>query len=245
MRKFYGSFLAVLLATSFACALPPDVPKEVPVKAGKVAYLEVKLTAGQKIGYAPGFDKNTFPVVRLYNDDPLLMQFMLLPDSELPDGDYYITFWDTKEQGYSQTLVKVTGGKKRVDPTPVPPKPEPAPDPKPKPDPAPVTPDIYLIVVEENSQRTPGQAAVLNDTPAWNAMPVLGWKHYDKDQQACKEKGYDQMAANAKDSNGKPIGLPVMLAVGVKDGVGYLVRAEPLPSVITGVKQFVREVTGK
>lgn len=246
MRVTYGSLLAVLLATSVASALPPDVPKTLEVKAGEVAYLTVKPAKDTKVSYAGGFDRNKLTFVQIVTPQPDQMDFLVLPNSQLPDGDYYVTFWTVGEAAYSQTVVKVTGGKKQEeDKKKIDPAPEPKPKPEPKPDPTPVTSDIYLIVVEENSQRTPGQAAVLNDTPEWVKLPVLGWKIYDKDQPACKEKGYDQMAANAKDSSGNPIALPVMLAVGVKDGVGYLVRAEPLRPTMPGVRGFVKEVTGK
>lgn len=84
-------------------------------------------------------------------------------------------------------------GKANPDPWPGP-SPEPKPDPKPGPDPAPppVTGTVFLVVVEESSNRTPELARVLNDTAFWVGLNSrdVAWRMYDMDSADVVRLGY-------------------------------------------------------
>ena len=134
------------------------------------------------------------------------------------------------------------GEGKGPQPPPVPPdpKPDPKPDPDPKPKPGPVSGPVWVIVVEQNADRTPETAKVLNDTAGWveiGKLPgVAGWRFYDLDSPDTKRLRYDLLAAEQKK------GYPVVL---VLDERGKLLRSEKLPADTAGVRDIVREATGK
>lgn len=204
------SVCVLLLTCATGFSAPPEVTREVVGKAGEPVFFEARGDAA-KVAFAPGFDRIKCPIVRLYSDDPSVMQFMAFPKS---DGEYYVTFWTTGEKAYSQCVLKIGKGAE-----PVPPKPDPVP---------PVdtyTAPVYVFIVEETAQRTPETSRLITDVKYWNDLETKGYKMrpYDKDSADAKRMNLDTV----KDNTGKSVPLPYMV---VADNVGKVINVYPLPT---------------
>lgn len=115
---------------------------------------------------------------------------------------------------------------------PIPPPDPPKPDPKP----TPINASVWMIVVEETSERTALTAKVLGDLAYWNSIKTRGsnWRFYDKDSPDAIAKKYPTMVSGAT--------LPALLILSAD---GEKIKAVPLPKTTTEVDTLFREVTGK
>ena len=97
------------------------------------------------------------------------------------------------------------GGKAEPKPGP---GPEPEPKPNPKPEPGPPPGQLFIVVVEETSARTPEIARVLSDVTFWGGLDARGvqWRLYDKDAPDAVRLRYTANAVAA--------GLPAVLVLG-------------------------------
>lgn len=85
------------------------------------------------------------------------------------------------------------------------PNPPPDNDTNPPPDPVPKAELLWIIVVEETSERTPSTIRVINDFQYWNTIRAKGHqvRFYDKDQEEAKSYGYVKRA--------QTVGLPAVI----------------------------------
>lgn len=221
--RFLAIAVVMCAATIGTCA-PPDAPKEIEGKAGKVILFDVKGEPG-KVAFAPGFDKAKCPVVRLHSDDPTTLSFMAIPEV---DGEYILTFWTQGDKTYTQTKLKIGKG---VPPNPIP-------------DPVPPVPDtvgldgpVWVYLVEETSQRTPALANIILDVAFWNDLETKGYKMrpYDRDSADAKKMKLD----NVKDKNGNALAVPYLVFT---DKDGKNVSALPLPTSTQGIKSVLPKI---
>ncbi|MFZ5833210.1 MAG: hypothetical protein ACOY3P_24240 [Planctomycetota bacterium] len=114
------------------------------------------------------------------------------------------------------------------------PKPDPQPDPKPEPEPQPTPSELWAVVVEESSQRTPEQAAILASPQVRALFPEGRFRVLDQDAQAADAKTYLDR------SRGKP--LPVLYLIDPQARVHY---EGPLPATLEAFTSLLREKGGK
>lgn len=209
---------------------PPKVNGPFKANAGDVVEIEIEEDAAGKIGF-----HNPYDVTDVYVREALPRRektLCLIIQPKKP-GVYRLTVWTAGERVGTSCVVDATGGVVNPPTPPTPPGPNP---PTPNPPVTPTVADAWIIVVEETSKRTPVSIQVLNDLTFWKSLPVEGWRFYDKDSPDVKRMKYDVMAAQTN------VPLPVLMAV---DSKGNLVRASSLPSTTEGVRQFVKDATGK
>jgi len=115
----------------------------------------------------------------------------LIEASKVSFGSYTVHVLSNK---LTETTITVGG-----TPTPTP-GPEPKPDPKPEPQPTPKpTADLWGIVIEESSQRTPQQAAVLASTELRAMFTGKQFRVIDKDTNTDPQFGkYIQQSVGQK-----------------------------------------------
>lgn len=211
MLKFSHALCAAVVFVGTLCAAPPDVPKELPAKPGKPVLFDVKIEAGKQLGWAPGFDKNRCPVVRLHSDDPATLSFMAIPDET---GDFYVTFWTVGEGKFSQTVIKVGGA-------PVPPPVDPV-------DPQPPPPSVYYFLVI----RADGPA----DPAFTKAMGLPAWAELRKKGHQFKDKTVSAAAADLNLTLPPGTALPCVVTLSVAGGASKIVRGPvALPTTDAGV----------
>ena len=116
-----------------------------------------------------------------------------------------------------------------------PPKPDPEPGPKPDPEPVVKADKVWLIVVEETSQRTPTTSKVLGNSDFWLSVVTRGhsFRHWDVDSAEAKASGYGDHA--------RKVGLPALFIV--DKATDKTLKVVPLPSSVSGIEQEMKGVT--
>lgn len=110
--------LVLCLFAITAIADPPKLPDPpASVKPGQIYQFTV---TGKDIGFHPAFTADKATLVRLFSDDPTVMNFMF-QSSEA--GSYPIVFWSSGEKKGAAFVIPV----KLPDPPPPPPGPQPKP----------------------------------------------------------------------------------------------------------------------
>lgn len=221
-----SALCALVLLASAAVAAPPalDIPAEIAAEPGDWVTVAPKTTA-KSVVYV-GLDKiKPFPSDQLKDGRNLVLA---VPDSAKPGARFrFVAVGTLNDEQTARPFVVVVGG---ADPGP-PPVP-PAPDPKPKPDPAPVPAGpLWLIVVEETSDRTPETAAVLGDSGYWLGLRAKGHKFrfYDKDSADATGKGYAKAVGD--------VALPALLILGADGAV--VGKPVPLPKTTAGIDALI------
>ena len=216
--------LLLTLCAGLAVAAPPalDLPAEVRPANG-YARLTPK-TDAVSVVYVALDGVYPFPSEELKNP-----RAFVLPAAGLKDGRYrFVAVAAGKGGEQSQGEFVVIVGK--ADPGP---EPAPGPSPKPpEPKPAPVAGTLYVVVVEETSQRTPELARVLNDAAFWGGLKGKDVLHrfYDKDAPEVVTQKYLPHATKA--------GLPAVLLM---DKAGKVLDAKKLAAT-ADVDAMLREV---
>lgn len=125
VRRYYGAFLALALATP-ALAAPPEVPKTpVLVKVGdRPAVVAVKL--GKDVGVAPAFAPEDVLWFPGETDAAGVKNYLVQPYKA---GVYRVVFWTKGETEFSVLVIDATGGVTPVDPPIIPPVVPPVSDP--------------------------------------------------------------------------------------------------------------------
>lgn len=220
MRRLYGPCVLLLAFAPVLLAAPPEAPAKLTGRAGKPVLFDVKVEAGKKLGWAPGFDRAACPVLRLYSDDPAVMSFLALPDAS---GVYVLTWWTGGETAYSQTTITVGG------------PPAPAPAPPPVPGPVPPTPRVYyFLIVRPDGPAAPAFTEAMG-RPAWKLLTVQGHQYKDKTVSgAARDVGFAVPA-------GTP--LPCVVTLSTEGGVSRVVRpAVPLPTTDAAILDLPKSV---
>jgi hypothetical protein len=148
MSRFLAT-LVLLLPLGAAQAQSVTMPKELSVKAGRLAAVEVAYEGVSFDYHMVGEDADVF---REYTDNPNLIRLRVLSYTE---GKVTLVCWAVKGDKSAKGVCVITVG------TPPDPKPKPDPDPKPKPDPKPTV--FRVLIVHETGQVLPrGQAEILS-----------------------------------------------------------------------------------
>jgi hypothetical protein len=153
-----------------------------------------------------------------------------------PPGHYaiHVDYVDFKKElwGDASATVSIVGEGPLPPPGPGP-GPTPPPGPGPAPPPAPTM--AWAIVIEQTEQRTPQQAAVLNDAAMWDRLRGKGhkWRIYDADNPPAASKGFVSAA--------KAVGMPALLIV---TDAGKLVEAVKMPETVEGFEAAMKKATG-
>lgn len=141
----------------------------------------------------------------------------------------------TDEKSAVRQLIDVNHGgqpppDKEIIPGPKPVPPPVPPDPKPTPV---ITGDLWVILVEEVSERTLVTAKIVSDVAFWQRMSAakVHFRVYDKDEPAAISKGYVKVAST--------VGLPALL---VLDKDGDVVKAVPRPKDTAAIEALLKEV---
>lgn len=125
------------------------------------------------------------------------------------------------------------------DTPPTPPGPPPGPEPPgPKP-PNPTAERVWVVVVEETSERTPAIAAVVTDTAFWQSLStagVLGWEILDKDAPDVAKKNYAAVIERAQ------VKLPALI---ILNDDGKPLSTLPLPPSTELLRKRITTITGK
>lgn len=111
--------------------------------------------------------------------------------------------------------------------------PGPAPGPGPVPPPAPITGKLWVIVVDETANRTPGQARILGDLSFLRSLDCP-WRILDKDDPSVVSNKYLDLVTKAG-------GTPALLLI---DEAGACKKAVKLPETEEAITSLVKEVKG-
>jgi hypothetical protein len=225
------ALFTVLALTAFA---PPDEPR-VSVKAAAEPSLtvvaEAKVYVPVEVKLKDAFDSTRVkwkitPAVAWSEKLPKGVGFRFTA----PPGHYaiHVDYVDFKKElwGDASATVSIVGEG---------PLPPPGPGPGPTPPPGPVTGPAWAIIVEQTEQRTPQQAAVLNDAAMWDRLRGKGhkWRIYDADNPPAASKGF--VAAANK------VGIPALLII---TDAGKLVDAMKMPETSEGIEAALKKATG-
>ncbi len=169
--RVQAALLWVLAAAVAAAAAPPEVPKTLTAKNGKLLRVVVKTDA--EIGTAKNFgEEQAFWGELIAPKGERHFVFQGPTDNET-DLAFVVAWWTVGEKEGVTTTITVPGVKKPTPPVTDPGKPDPKPDPV-KPDPGKPTPEVfYLAVVGPSGPVAPSTAAALK-LPAWDELRKAG-----------------------------------------------------------------------
>lgn len=226
MNKFYVAFGVLCAVVSQLSAAPPIPGGPYKVSVGDVTEIEITEFKEGTLGF-----HNPYDVTELFMREATprrqgTVSFIVQPKKA---GIYRLSVWTQGEKTGATLIIDASGNSpsppspQPQPPTPNPPQPDP---PRPTP-PTPITSDHWFIVVEEDTERTP-EVAQLLDFRKWDKLGVH-YRFYDDDSPDAVRLGYPKLIQkfNLKEP-----------ALFVFDKTGNLISASELPKTFAEIERI-------
>ncbi len=212
VRKFHVAGLAILAATSFAVATPPEIkaPAQVTGEVGKFVSVKVETTGAWVRYYALEAGLAVMPADKL--KDPKEASV-----TGAKPGTYKLLAWTGDAEAGSAPaviVVTLTAGPETPFPDPLPP----------------VGVKLFFIVVRPDGMETADFKALMSN-PAWKELVAAGHSFNPKTET----EAWDTLRIVV----GPGVKLPVVVTLKVVDGKSELARdAIPAPTTADGIRRL-------